>query len=83
MFIFLQLDNELEFFHSVKLVITLITSNYLINNNTGGNKGETFKRAACQAWTVFKFRQGYLELSLALLQHKATQLMLIGISIDT
>lgn len=80
MFIFLPLDNELEFFHSVKLMITLITINSLINNNIGGNKGETFKQAAFQAWTGFKCRQGYLELSLALLQCKATQLMFVGIS---
>lgn len=79
MFIFLPLDNELEFFHSVKMMITLITTNSLINNNTGGNKGGAFKQAVFQAWTGFKFRQGYLELSLALIQRKATQLMFVGI----
>lgn len=56
MFIFLLLDNELEFFHLVKLVIPLITINSLINNNIEGFSFVLSKEAAFQAWTGFKFR---------------------------
>lgn len=49
MFIFLLLDNELEFFHLVKLVIPLITINSLINNNIEGFSFVLSKEAAFQA----------------------------------
>lgn len=49
MLIFLPLDNEFEFFHPVKMMITLIRINSLINHNIGRNKEEAFKQAVFQA----------------------------------